>query len=138
MNNQANIPGAGTPLTDKDGRITQVWWPFLVSLFNRTGAGTGVPPVSADGQDASALSESMVAQPIGPLIKAASSALIASQQVAPSNAALLARVAALEAAVAALTIANSSPTRRMSDLDAEINSMVTPPTGITGTVIVKG
>lgn len=79
-----------------------------------------------------------MAQPIGPLIKAASSALIASQQVAPSNAALLARVAALEAAVAALTIANSSPTRRMSDLDAEINSMVTPPTGITGTVIVKG
>jgi hypothetical protein len=37
----ANIPGAA-PLVDKDGRITQAWWQFLLALFNRTG-GSGAP-----------------------------------------------------------------------------------------------
>lgn len=137
MNNQANIPGIGTPMVDKDGRVSQVWWPFLVSLFNRTGAGTGIPPTSADGQDAAALAASMVPA-LSQSHRSASDAAMLLMQMPPSNAALMVRVAALEAIVATLLNASNSPARRLSDLDAEINSMVTPQSGVTGTVIVKG
>jgi hypothetical protein len=136
MNNVTNIPDVGVPFIElKTGRISPVWWQFMIALFNRTGAIGGIPPASEDGQDAAVLNQSMVSAAIPS--RDLSDALIAALQVAPSNAPLLSRIASLEAAVAAL-VNSGAPVRRMSDLDAEINSMVTPSTGITGTVLVKG
>lgn len=40
-NTNANIPG-GAPLVDQSGQITQVWYQFLLALFNRSG-GAGTP-----------------------------------------------------------------------------------------------
>lgn len=40
-NTNANIPG-GAPLVDQSGQITQVWYQFLLALFNRSG-GSGTP-----------------------------------------------------------------------------------------------
>lgn len=37
-----NIPNPGVPFLDQTGRITQVWWAFLLAIFQRTGGG-GVP-----------------------------------------------------------------------------------------------
>jgi hypothetical protein len=39
----SNIPNPGVPFLDSTGRITQVWWAFLLAIFQRTG-GTGAPP----------------------------------------------------------------------------------------------
>jgi hypothetical protein len=41
----ANMPNPGVPFLDASGRITQVWWAFLLSLFQRTGrSGSGPAP----------------------------------------------------------------------------------------------
>ena len=37
-----NIPGPSVPLLTEDGQISQAWWQFFVTLFNRTGSGIGV------------------------------------------------------------------------------------------------
>lgn len=42
MNNGANIPAPSAPFLDAGGRISSVWWAFLLALFNRTG-GAGNP-----------------------------------------------------------------------------------------------
>jgi hypothetical protein len=39
----SNIPNPGVPFLDSTGRITQVWWAFLLAIFQRTG-GIGTPP----------------------------------------------------------------------------------------------
>jgi hypothetical protein len=39
----SNIPNPGVPFLDQSGRISQVWWAFLLAMFQRTG-GTGTPP----------------------------------------------------------------------------------------------
>jgi hypothetical protein len=46
----SNIPNPGVPFLDKSGRISPVWWAFLLSMFQRTG-GTGVPPASISLDD---------------------------------------------------------------------------------------
>lgn len=38
----SNIPNPGVPFLDSSGRITQVWWAFLLAIFQRTG-GSGTP-----------------------------------------------------------------------------------------------
>lgn len=38
----SNIPNPGVPFLDSTGRITQVWWAFLLAMFQRTG-GSGTP-----------------------------------------------------------------------------------------------
>lgn len=48
MNITNNIPSPSAPFLSSDGQISQVWWGFLVTLFNRTG--------STQGYDATALS----------------------------------------------------------------------------------
>jgi hypothetical protein len=50
----SNIPNPGVPFLDKSGRISPVWWAFLLSLFQRTGGG-GIPPVSITLDDVLAL-----------------------------------------------------------------------------------
>lgn len=42
----SNIPNPGVPFLDSTGRITQVWWAFLLAMFQRTGGGTPTPPVT--------------------------------------------------------------------------------------------
>lgn len=37
-----NIPNPGVPFLDPGGRITDVWWAFLLAIFQRTGGG-GTP-----------------------------------------------------------------------------------------------
>lgn len=45
----SNIPNPGVPFLDSTGRITQVWWAFLLAIFQRTGGGgTPTPPVQTD------------------------------------------------------------------------------------------
>lgn len=45
----ANIPNPGVPFLDNSGRITQVWWAFLLAMFQRTGGGgTPTPPAQTD------------------------------------------------------------------------------------------
>lgn len=39
----SNIPNPGVPFLDQSGRVTQVWWAFLLAMFQRTG-GSGAPP----------------------------------------------------------------------------------------------
>lgn len=39
----SNIPNPGVPFLDASGRISQVWWAFLLALFQRTGGGGGTP-----------------------------------------------------------------------------------------------
>jgi hypothetical protein len=44
-----NIPNPGVPFLDQTGRITQVWWAFLLAIFQRTGGGgTPTPPAQTD------------------------------------------------------------------------------------------
>jgi hypothetical protein len=38
----SNIPNPGVPFLDQTGRISQVWWAFLLAMFQRTG-GSGTP-----------------------------------------------------------------------------------------------
>jgi hypothetical protein len=40
----ANMPNPGVPFLDGSGRISRVWWAFLLSLFQRSG-GVGPAPV---------------------------------------------------------------------------------------------
>lgn len=42
MNVTDNIPSPSVPFLGPDGRIAQVWWQFMVSMFSRTGAAAGV------------------------------------------------------------------------------------------------
>ncbi|CAD6548636.1 hypothetical protein LMG28727_04867 [Paraburkholderia kirstenboschensis] len=45
----SNIPNPGVPFLDQSGRITQVWWAFLLAMFQRTGGtGTPTPPAQID------------------------------------------------------------------------------------------
>lgn len=45
----SNIPNPGVPFLDQGGRITQVWWAFLLAMFQRTGGGgTPTPPGQID------------------------------------------------------------------------------------------
>jgi hypothetical protein len=45
----SNIPNPGVPFLDSSGRITQVWWAFLLAIFQRTGgSGTPTPPTQID------------------------------------------------------------------------------------------
>lgn len=113
-----NFPDVGAPFTDpKTGRISQVWLPLMLALFARTGAISGVPPVSEDGIEALMLDNGQVGKP---------------------DAALLARVAALEKIVAA------NQPRGNADLLARINALeqtiagLQPPPPINGTVLVLG
>jgi hypothetical protein len=42
MNNQANFPDVGAPMTDpKTGRVSMAWFQLLLALFNRTGGASG-------------------------------------------------------------------------------------------------
>lgn len=62
MDVRSNIPDFGTPIIGADGRISEVWWRFLLQLFNRTGGATGVDGgmVETITHDNSASGESMV------------------------------------------------------------------------------
>lgn len=42
----SNIPNPGVPFLDSTGRITQVWWAFLLALFQRSGGGGTPTPVT--------------------------------------------------------------------------------------------
>lgn len=42
MNVTNNLPSPTAPFLDDTGNISQVWWQYLLTLFNRTGAGKGV------------------------------------------------------------------------------------------------
>lgn len=114
-----NIPDVGAPFIDpKTGRISPVWWQFMLALFNRSGATTGVIPGSTDGTNALLLDNGYVSHP---------------------DAALLARIAALEAMVAA-----NQPSQQNADLRARITALeqtiagLQPPPPISGTVLVIG
>ena len=37
-----NLPSPTAPFLDANGNISQVWWQYLLTLFNRTGAGKGI------------------------------------------------------------------------------------------------
>lgn len=42
----SNIPNPGVPFLDQGGRISQVWWAFLLAIFQRTGgSGETIGPV---------------------------------------------------------------------------------------------
>lgn len=41
-----NIPNPGVQFLDQGGRISQVWWAFMLALFQRTGG--GVPPTTVE------------------------------------------------------------------------------------------
>jgi hypothetical protein len=118
MNNASNIPDFGAPFIDiKTGRISPIWWQFMITLFKRTGDTTGVMPASPDGADAMLLE-------IG--------------QITGSDAALIERVAALEA----FLLANQSTTdaslrRRVDELEQTVAALQPPPP-INGTVLVIG
>lgn len=46
-----NIPNPGVPFLDASGRISQVWWAFLLAIFQRTGGGgspTPTPGITLD------------------------------------------------------------------------------------------
>lgn len=44
-----NIPNPGVPFLDPAGRISQVWWAFLLAIFQRTGgSGTPTPETQID------------------------------------------------------------------------------------------
>jgi hypothetical protein len=114
-----NFPDVGAPFTDpKTGRITPVWLPLVLSLFNRSGAISGVIPGSTDGANALLLDNGFVSHP---------------------DAALLARIAALEELVA-----SNSASQQNADLRARITALeqtiagLQPPPPISGTVLVIG
>jgi hypothetical protein len=109
MSNQSNIPDVGAPFVDKNGRLSIVWWQFLLSMFNRTGGSAGVPPVSSDGSDALAAEYSFV--PVQPKKDQGSECF-----VPPSNSALL---------------------KRISDLEVQQAGFIPIPP-VAGTVIVRG
>jgi hypothetical protein len=45
----SNIPNPGVPFLDQGGRVTQVWWAFLLAMFERTGgSGTPTPVTQTD------------------------------------------------------------------------------------------
>jgi hypothetical protein len=50
-----NIPNPGVPFLDKSGRISPVWWAFLLALFQRTGGGGDQPPSDITLDDVLAL-----------------------------------------------------------------------------------
>lgn len=41
MDVRANIPDFNTPILGPDGRVNEIWWRFLLQLFNRTGGEQG-------------------------------------------------------------------------------------------------
>lgn len=42
----SNIPNPGVPFLDSGGRVTPVWWAFLLAIFQRTGGGGTPTPVT--------------------------------------------------------------------------------------------
>lgn len=81
MNTGSNIPSPAGPMVGKDGQLTMEWWQFFVSLFGRTGSGQGVDALALNNR-------------VNDYIKA----------TAIANAALLARVAVLETALANVAV----------------------------------
>lgn len=57
-----NIPNPGVQFLDQGGRISQVWWAFLLALFQRTGGGIA-PPTPTPQTDFSPLIDAQVAIP---------------------------------------------------------------------------
>ncbi len=57
-----NIPNPGVPFLDKDGRINQVWWAFLLAIFQRTGGG-GTPTPTPTPIDLTPLIDAQVPVP---------------------------------------------------------------------------
>lgn len=51
------VPQFGTPFTDGKGGITQVWYQFLLNIFNRTGGSSGSQFAPSDGTYVVASSE---------------------------------------------------------------------------------
>lgn len=60
----SNIPNPGVPFLDQSGRISQVWWAFLLAMFQRTG-GSGTPP-STTPVDYSPLIDAQAPYPLFP------------------------------------------------------------------------
>lgn len=57
-----NIPNPGVPFLDQDGRINQVWWAFLLAIFQRTGGG-GTPTPTPTPTDLTPLINAQVPVP---------------------------------------------------------------------------
>jgi hypothetical protein len=53
------MPNPGVPFLDASGRISQVWWAFLLSLFQRTGGGGSPPQPSITLEDVLSLEQTM-------------------------------------------------------------------------------
>lgn len=89
MTTSATLPNPGAPIVGPDGRLSPVWFGFLLSLYNRTG-GTGA------GVDVSALQAAIEAQSkeVDSLFM-----LEGANVSAPLVSALLERVIALEIAI---------------------------------------
>ena len=116
-----NIPGPSIPVLQPDGRISQVWFQFFISLFNRSGGTQGndlalVLTRIADLQQQS--NEGMTGQ--GALLEPRLKQLEQeANQGVPSNGALLARVADLEVTQASNVAHSEGLIGRVADLEVK-------------------
>jgi hypothetical protein len=63
MSTPANFPDVGVPFADSNGRISMVWFQFLLQIFNRTGGASGSDDTAALEALIGALSDQFAGAP---------------------------------------------------------------------------
>lgn len=95
----SNIPEYSIPFIDKNGRVSEVWWRFLLTMFNRTGGVGG-------GDLATVQQRALDQQGMGPDATADTFARASIQQI--------------EAQLAAATAMYADLANRLDDIEASI------------------
>lgn len=120
MTTQANFPNPGSPLVDKNGRLSPEWFGLLLALFNRTGGEAPPPDITTLKQD--------VADLFGQVNANASAVMMGAlmSKIAYLERALSSQIAPIPRAASDLPAPVSLPSHLASDLPAPVAIMMRP------------